>query len=187
MNDSQDKTALLLIDIQNDYFPGGKMELVGAEPAGRQAAKVLQWFRDRQLPVIHVAHEAVRPNASFFLPGTPGQKIHTLVLPRPEETVITKNFPNSFLKTTLLEVLRAQGISCLVMAGMMTHMCIDSTARAAKDLGFHCTLAHDATATRDLVFAGWKTPAAMVQSAFIAALSGLCDAVVSTGELTAIA
>ena len=178
-----DKTALLLIDIQNDYFPGGKMELTGAETAARQAAKLLQCWRDRQLPVFHVAHESVRPGAGFFLPGTAGQEIHPLVLPRPEETVITKNFPNSFLKTPLLEMLRAQGVHHLVIVGMMTHMCVDATVRAAKDLGFHCTLVHDATATRDLAFAGSTTPAAQVQTAFIAALSAVCDGVFAAEEI----
>lgn len=179
----EDKTALLLIDIQNDYFPGGKMELDGAETAARQAAKLLQCWRDRLLPVVHIAHEAVRPGAGFFLPGTAGQKIHPLVLPRPEEKVITKNFPNSFLKTPLLEMLRALEVHRLVIAGMMTHMCVDATVRAAKDLGFHCTLVHDATATRDLAFAGSTTPAAQVQTALIAALSAVCDGVLATEEI----
>ena len=179
----QDKAALLLIDIQNDYFPGGKMELAGAEAAASQAAKLLQCWRDRQLPVVHVAHESARPGAGFFLPGTAGQKIHPLVWPRPEEPVITKNFPNSFLNTPLLEVLRAQEVHRLVIAGMMTHMCVDATVRAAKDLGFHCTLIHDATATKDLTFAGMKAQAAQVQTAFIAALSAICDAVFAADEI----
>lgn len=179
----EDKTVLLLIDIQNDYFPGGKMELAGAETAASQAAKLLQYWRDRQLPVVHVAHESVRPGAGFFLPGTAGQEIHPLVLPRPGETVITKNFPNSFLKTPLLEVLRARKVHRLVIAGMMTHMCVDATVRAAKDLGFHCTLVHDATATRDIAFAGNTSPAAQVQTAFIAALSAICDGVFAAEEI----
>lgn len=158
------------------------MELTGAESAARKAANILQCFRDRQLPVVHIAHEAVQAGAGFFLPGTAGQEIHSLVLPRPEETVITKNYPNSFLRTPLLEVLQERGVRRLIVAGMMTHMCVDATVRAAKDLGFHCILAHDATATRELSFAGDKCPAAQVQTAFIAALSAICDAVLSTGE-----
>lgn len=178
----QDSPALLLIDIQNDYFPGGKMELNGAEAAARQAAKVLQCFRDRRLPIVHIAHEGVRAGATFFLPGTEGQKIHPLVQPQTGESVLTKNFPNSFLGTSLLELLRRLAVSRLVVVGMMTHMCVDATARAAKDLGLHCTLVHDATATRDLAFAGKPVAAAQVQSAFIAALSSVCDAVLSADE-----
>lgn len=177
------KIALLLVDIQNDYFPGGSMELVGAEPAARRAAGVLQHFRERKLPVIHVAHEAIQPGATFFLPGTTGQQIHPLVAPLPEEKVIVKNHPNSFLGTRLEELLRAGDIRRLCLAGMMTHMCIDATARAAKDLGLQCTLVHDATATRNLIFAGDRVPAAQVQSAFTAALSAICDAVLTAGEV----
>lgn len=178
----QDTPALLLIDIQNDYFPGGKMELRGAEAAARQAAKVLQCFRDRGLPIVHIAHEAVQADATFFLPGTEGQKIHPLVHPRTGEPVVTKNFPNGFLGTPLLEILRRQAVNRLMVVGMMTHMCVDATARAAKDLGLHCTLIHDATATRDLAFAGNPVPAAQVQTAFLAALSAICDATLSADE-----
>ena len=175
--------ALLLIDIQNDYFPCGRMELTGAEKAAANASEILQYFRNEQLPVIHIAHESVREGATFFLPETVGQRIHTLVQPLEGETVITKNFPNSFLKTPLLETLQRRGITQLVIAGMMTHMCVDATTRAAKDLGFACTLIHDATATRDLTFAGDLVPAAHVQTAFIAALGFICDTVIDTGGI----
>lgn len=178
----QDTPALLLIDIQNDYFPGGEMELNCAETAASQAAKVLQYFRDRRLPIVHIAHEGVRAGATFFLPGTEGQKIHPLVQPRTGESVLTKNFPNSFLGTPLLDHLRRLAVSRLVVVGMMTHMCVDATVRAAKDQGLHCTLVHDATATRDLAFAGNPVPAAQVQTAFIAALSAVCDASLSADE-----
>jgi nicotinamidase-related amidase len=178
----QDSPALLLIDIQKDYFPGGKMELNGAEEAARQAAKILQCFRSRRLPIVHIAHEAARPGATFFLPGTEGREIHSLVHPRAGEPVVTKNFPNSFLGTPLLEILRQQAVSRLVIVGMMTHMCVDATARAAKDLGLHCTLVHDATATRDLAFTGNPVPAAQVQTAFIAALSAVCDRTLTANE-----
>jgi nicotinamidase-related amidase len=174
----KNSTALLLIDIQNDYFPGGRMELVGAGEAAAKAAAVLQCFRENQMPVIHIAHEAVREGATFFLPGTEGQRIHDLVLPRAGETVVPKNFPNSFLKTPLSEMLRRLEISRVVLVGMMTHMCVDATARAAKDLGFACTLIADATATRDLSFGGQHVAAGQVQTAFIAALASICDEVI---------
>jgi nicotinamidase-related amidase len=186
MNDMKNSTALLLIDIQNDYFSGGKMELCGAEEAARNASSLLQYFREKQLPVVHVAHESVQQGAFFFLPGTEGQRIHPLVLPREGETVITKNFPNSFLKTPLLELLRQLGITRLIIAGMMTHMCVDATTRAAKDLGFACILVQDATATRELTFAGQQVAASQVQAAFMAALSTICDAVHITSDRFAI-
>lgn len=175
-------TALLLIDIQNDYFPGGRMELNGAREAALQAAAVLQGFRAGRLPVIHIAHESAREGATFFLPGTEGQRIHDLVPPVDGERVVTKHFPNSFHQTSLTELLRRLGVAELLIAGMMTHMCVDATLRAAKDLGFVCRLIHDATATRDLSFGGVQVAATRVQAAFIAALASICDGVESAEE-----
>ena len=176
------KTALLLIDIQNDYFPGGKMELGGAGEAGKKAAEILARFREKKRPVFHIRHESVGENATFFLPGTEGQKINELVAPEGDETVIVKHFPNSFVQTGLLEMLKAQKIEKLVVTGMMTFMCVDATARAAKDLGFDCTLIHDATAARALAFDGRKVTADQVKTSFLAALAMVCDRVTSCGE-----
>lgn len=166
------KHVLLLVDIQNDYFPGGAMELVGSPEAGQKAAILLRAFRDQALPVIHVQHLATREGATFFLPGTPGVAIHESVTPQQGELVITKHFPNSFRQTGLLEQLRKLQTTTLVIAGMMTHMCIDTTTRAAADLGLQCILAYDACATRDLLFGGITVPALQVQAAYLAALDG---------------
>src|SRR5262245_31704034 len=132
--------ALLIVDIQNDYFPGGRMELEGSEAASLRAGELLAAFRERRLPVVHVQHVSLRPTATFFLPDTEGVKIHASVAPVGDETVIQKHFPNGFRETRLLEHLRQAGIQELVIAGMMTHMCIDATTRAAADLGFPCFL-----------------------------------------------
>jgi nicotinamidase-related amidase len=176
-------TGLLLIDIQNDYFPGGTMELVGADAAAMLAAQLLTTFRQKSWPVFHIQHIATRPNATFFLPNTPGAEIHALVQPRPGDGVIVKHFPNSFRETDLLDTLRKAQITDLVIAGMMTHMCVDTTVRAAADLGFVCSVAHDACATRDLVFNEEKINARQVQGAYMAALNGSFAAVKSTQAL----
>lgn len=165
-------TALVLIDLQNDYFPGGAMELVGADAAVAQAARLLESFRERGLPVFHVQHLAKRAGASFFLPGTAGAEIHAAVRPAEREPVVLKHFPNGFRETTLLDALRGLGATRLVLAGMMTHMCVDTTVRAATDLGFQCHLAGDACATRELRFGGEAVPARDVQLAYLAALNG---------------
>jgi len=178
-------TALLIIDIQNDYFPGGAMELVGSTEAGERAGKLLEAFRGKSLPVIHVQHISPRPGASFFVPGTRGVEVHPCVAPREGEMLVRKNFPNSFRDTPLLQHLRDHGITRLVVAGMMTQMCIDTTVRAAADLGFDSTLAHDACATRDLSFGGVTVPAASVQAAFLAALNGLFAKVRPVAEICA--
>ncbi len=176
------ETALLLIDIQNDYFPGGKMALEGVGEAGEKAAEILAYFREKGLPVFHVQHESVGETASFFLPGTEGQKINGVVKPEGEEPVIVKHSPNSFAQTGLLEMLRAQNIRKLVVTGCMTFMCVDATVRAAKDLGFDCTLIHDATAARALEFNGRSVTADQVKTSFLAALAMVCDRVISCGE-----
>ena len=171
--------ALVLIDIQNDYFPGGAMELVGSTKAGLQAGRLLQVFRQKSLPIIHIQHVMTRTGAPFFLPDTPGVAIHASVAPVTGETLFQKHFPNSFRETSLLEHLQGQEITHLVVAGMMTHMCIDTTIRAAADLGFQCVLAHDACATKSLSFGGVTVPAEQVQAAYLAALDGLFARVLS--------
>lgn len=175
--------ALILIDIQNDYFPGGTMELVGAEAAAAQAAKLVHAFRQQSRPIFHVQHVAKRPGATFFLPGTKGAEIHAAVVPAEGEAVVVKHFPNSFRETTLLDRLRCVDASQLVFAGMMTHMCVDTTVRAAADLGFQCFLAGDGCATRDLQYRGERADAASVQRSFLAALDGTFATVAPAQDL----
>jgi nicotinamidase-related amidase len=165
--------ALILIDIQNDYFPGGRMELVGSMEAAGAAARLLACFRKASWPAYHIQHISTQPTATFFLPGTAGVDIHHSVSPLPNEPVITKHYPNSFRETDLLERLKADGIDQLLICGMMTSMCVDATVRAAFDLGFVCTVAHDACATRDLTFDGETIPTRQVHGSFLAALGAV--------------
>jgi nicotinamidase-related amidase len=176
-------TALLLIDIQNDYFAGGAMALAAPEKAVAQAARLLEAFRQKSLPIFHIQHLATRPGATFFRPNTDGASIHESVNPLAAEPIITKNFPNSFRATGLLDALRSANATNLVIAGMMTHLCVDTTVRAAADLGFSCSLAHDACATRDLSFNGGRVGAEAVQLAYLAALNGSFATVLPAAEL----
>ena len=176
-------TALLVIDIQNDYFPGGAMALEGADEAGAQAGAAIARFRERHLPVVHVRHLSTRPGATFFLPGTPGADLHASVRPAAGEPVVEKHFPNSFRDTSLKALLEKQGIQHLVVAGMMTHMCVDATVRHAADLGYRITLLGDACATRAQSYGGETVPARQVHAAFLAALNGFYAKVVNTHEL----
>ena len=177
------ETALLVIDIQNDYFPSGAMVLEGAEAAAERARGAIEAFRRRGSPVVHVRHLSLRPGASFFLPGTRGAEIHELVRPREGEVVIEKNFPNSFRATPLQRTLEEQGIKNLAVAGMMTHMCVDATVRHAADLGYSITLLGDACATRAQSFGGETVPARQVHAAFLAALNGFYAKVIPSHEL----
>lgn len=179
--------ALLIIDIQNDYFPGGAMALHEPEAAAANAAKLIAAWRAKGRPVLHAQHLSVRPGATFFIPGTRGAEIHDSVKPQPGEFAFQKNFPNCFRETKLLEHLRGAGITQLTIAGMMTHMCVDTTTRAAADLGFACSLAHDACATKELAFNGAKVAAGQVQLSYLAGLNGLFAKVQATAELAAAA
>jgi nicotinamidase-related amidase len=179
------KTALLIVDMQNDYFPGGKIELEGSVEASLKAKALLTAFREKRWPVVHVQHMSVRKGAGFFVPGTAGAEIHENVLPVAGETVFEKHFPNSFRGTSLVGHLQTNGIERLVIAGMMTHMCIDATTRAAWDLGFSCLVAHDACATKSLSFLGQTVPAAQVHHAFLAALTGMYARTPSAAEILA--
>lgn len=178
-------TALVLVDIQKDYFPGGRMEVVGAIGACRMARTLLTHFREKGLPVIHVRHISTRPDAAFFLPGTEGVLIHEDVAPLATEVVIEKHFPNSFRDTDLREHLVAGDIEALVICGMMSHMCIDATVRAAFDMGYRCIVVHDACATVNLDFHGAHIPAAQVHGAFMAALGAVYATVASAKECLA--
>ncbi|UJF25527.1 cysteine hydrolase family protein [Planococcus sp. 107-1] len=176
-------TALIVVDIQNDYFPNGKMELHNAENAAANAAKVLEWFRTNQKEnIFHVQHLASNPAMGFFLPDTDGAEIHEIVQPLENESIITKHFANSFLETDLESRLKEKGITKLVVVGMMTHMCIDATVRAAVDLGYETTLIEDACATRELMYQDKVVPAEQVHYAFIGALQGMYAEITSTEE-----
>ena len=176
------KQGLIIVDIQNDYFPGGKLELVGVEQAAKNAGRLLQKFRDEQFPIVHIQHISTQPGAAIFLPDTPGAEIHGSVASQPGEVVIVKHFPNSFRETHLLEFLKDSEIEEAVVCGAMSHMCIDATTRAAFDFRFQCIVVEDACATRDLEYKGKIVEAAEVHGAFMAALAMPYAKVISTDE-----
>ena len=177
--------ALLIIDIQNDYFEGGTNPLSGSIEAAKNARLILDEFRKRGLPIVHVQHVAIRPTATFFLPGTVGAAIYAEVCPLDNEKLIIKHYPNSFRETALLEYLESLDVSHLVICGMMTHMCVDATTRAAKDFGFECTVIGDACATKDLEILGYQVNAVSVQMSFLADLHSFYSTVMSTNEYLA--
>jgi nicotinamidase-related amidase len=175
--------CLILVDFQNDYFPAGNMEVVGIVEAAINAQVLLNEFRKTKSSIIHVQHVSVRLGATFLLPGSHGAKINQIVTPKEDEIVITKNFPNSFRGTSLLEILKKEQIDNLVICGAMSHMCIDATTRAAFDHGFNCIVAEDACATRDLVFKSKTIKASEVHASFMAALSVPYAKVISSEEI----
>lgn len=166
------KIGLILIDIQNDYFKGGKHELFEPEQAALQAKKILDFFREHQLPIYHVRHISTKPGASFFLPDTVGADFQETLQPFEGEKIVIKNRPDSFQDTDLKDKLDLDNINTLVICGMMTHMCIDTTVRSASNYGYSVTLIEDACTTRDLKWAGNTITASQVQLSYMAALHG---------------
>lgn len=175
-------TALILIDIQNDYFPGGKGELVNPFAAADHASQLLDFFRQQKWPTVHIQHIATRPGATTFLPETEGSKFHDSIAPRAGETVIVKHFANSFRETNLQEHLKGLFVERLVVCGMMTHMCVEACTRAAADSGYQVLLAADACATRPLAYDDVKVPAEHVHAAVLAALKSYAQ-VMKTEEI----
>lgn len=176
-------TALVLVDLQMDYFAGGRNELVQADSAVARAQEALSLFREKQLPVVHIQCILLEENAEFFLPDTDGIRIHERVQPQSGEKVIVKHTPDSFFRTELQQHLESIQASRLVIGGMMSHICIDSTVRSANRLGYEVVLLGDACATKDLVWKDTLIPAQTVQDTFMASLQGTFAQVTDTGRL----
>jgi nicotinamidase-related amidase len=175
--------ALVIIDIQRDYFPGGAHPLHEPQAAAAAARSVLERFRAQGEPVFHIQHVWDAPEATFMRPGSDGVELHPAVAPLAGERLITKQAPNAFLGTPLERELRERGVDQVVVCGMMTSMCVDASVRAAADLGFAVTLVHDACAAPALSFAGVEVAAPAVQAAFLGALADGYASVVAAAEL----
>lgn len=169
-------STLVLIDCQNTYTQG-VMELEGVQAALEQTAQLLDRARSAGIPIVHIQHSD-GPGSLYDIEGESGAIVAS-VAPRAGEPVVVKQFPNSFVQTDLEDRLKGLGASNLVLAGFMTHMCVNSTARGAFNLGYAPTVVAAATATRALAGPGGApVPAAVMQSASLAAMSDLFAVVV---------
>jgi nicotinamidase-related amidase len=165
------KTALLIIDVQDFYFPGGDLPLAGPELAARNAAKILDHFRETKQLVVFIRHNY-----------EPGGSIQNEVKPLPGEKIISKDFANSFKGTELLDYLKSNDIRQLVITGMQTHMCVEATTRAASDYGFKCIVISDACATRDLKYGDRVIKAEDVHYSTLATLKGTYAQIMTSDE-----
>lgn len=177
--------ALILVDIQNDYFEGGLWPVAKMQTVANNAARLLAAARAAGDLVVHVRHQMASDQAPFFRPGSSGAEINPAVAPQGGEAVITKDRPNSFQGTDLLERLRANGIEKVTICGAMSQMCIDATTRAAVDHGFAVTVAEDACGAKEAEFGGVKLSAEQVHAAFMAPLASSYARVVTTDEALA--
>jgi nicotinamidase-related amidase len=165
------KTALLIIDIQNFYFPNGSLPLFEPEKAALNTQKILKKFRNNNLTIIHVKHNA-----------SSGDEIHEFVKPIEGEKVISKDKTNSFVNTDLLKYLKENNITDLIICGMQTHMCLEAATRAASDYGFNCTVIEDACTTRDLKFGDNIVRAKDVHSSTLSTLNKTYAEILTTQE-----
>jgi len=175
-------TALLVVDIQKDYFPGGKFPLVEPLAAAKKAYALLQCFREHGGRHVHIQHISLKPDAAFFVRGDEGSDIHDAAAHFEGEPIVYKHYPNAFRETNLLELLRGWQTERVIVCGMMTHMCVEATARAAADFGFKIMVAEDACATRDLQYGETLIPAEYVHKAYLAALKSYGE-VMKTEEI----
>jgi nicotinamidase-related amidase len=164
--EAQKQYALLIIDIQDFYFPGGRSELVEPASAAQKAAEAIDHARAAGTPVIYVQHKSAA-----------GMEINNLVKPLPGEQIFVKEEVNSFLNTGLTEHVKALGVDTLVICGMQTHMCVEAAVRAAHDMGYAVVLLHDACATRNLRFGDREVAAADVHASTLATLRSYAEVV----------
>ena len=176
------KRGLIVVDLQNEYLPTGKLPLSGIEAAAANAARAIADAREKGIPVFHIRHEFANGEAPVFVPGTDGVEIQPSVAPVGDEPVIVKNYINSFRDTDLKQQLDAHDIEEVVVVGAMSHMCVDAIVRAAVDMGYASTVLHDACATLDLEFGDVTVPAAHVHATMMAAFAFGYGTVKSTQE-----
>jgi nicotinamidase-related amidase len=161
------RTSLLLVDFQQEFFPGGGLPIPLGDACVARGRVLLEAARAAGLRVVHVRNVAARPDAPLFRAGTTGTAFVSALTPRDDETVVTKSMAGAFTRTELSATLEARGIDTVIVAGIMTHLAVDSTVRDAAVLGHHVIVATDATATRDLPGVDHRT----LQRAALAALA----------------
>lgn len=174
-------TALLLVDIQNIYFEEGPYLLYEPEIASANASKILEKFRDLDLPIIHIKHmfsslENYSMEEKYLL------DFHKYVSPIDNEILLKKNFPNAFLHTELYNILKLKQIQHIVVVGMMSHMCIDTTVRAAKNYDLQVTVVGDACTTMSLNYNNSSYDSVCVHNVYMAGLASGFANVISSKE-----
>ncbi|UVL43851.1 MULTISPECIES: cysteine hydrolase family protein [Pseudomonas] len=162
------KRGLVVVDLQNEYLPTGKLPLTGIDAAVENAIRVISHARDTGVPVFHIRHESAE-DAPIFAKGSTGAETQPDVVPQGNEPVIIKKHINAFRETNLKQQLEAADVNEIVVIGAMSHMCIDAVVRAAADMGYPVTVLHDACATLDLTFRGVSVPATQAHAAIMAA------------------
>ncbi|CAI3960429.1 Nicotinamidase-related amidase (PncA) (PDB:1ILW) [Commensalibacter communis] len=176
-------SVLMIIDLQNDYFPNGKFPLPNIESVSEQSKKILETARENSLPIIHIKHEWHSPEAPFFAHASEGSEINEIVKPLDNEHIVVKNYPNSFKETNVKSILDQHQCKNIIIIGAMAQMCVDATVRAGSDLGYDITVIHDAIAAQNSQFDNMNISAKEVHAVFMNALSLGYATVIDTKEI----
>lgn len=179
-----DTTALILIDVQDGFHNlahwGGRRNNPDAE---HNMARLLAHWREQKRPIFHVQHMSTTPN-SPLRPNQAGNAIQKIVAPIGDEPVIQKSVNSAFIGTDLEARLRENGIESVVIVGLITNHCVETTARMAGNLGFDTIVVEDATATFDRVgHDGTHYPAETIHAMSLSNLNGEFATIVKTGQL----
>lgn len=167
-------TALIIVDLQNDYFPdfdGASWPLENTKEVASNTLALLEKFREEKMPIVYIKHESLSEEAPFFVKNTKGLEIYNKLKPLKNEEVIIKHDINAFKNTNLKDTLDRLNIEKLFICGAMSHMCVDAITRASKDYDYECFVAFDACATLPLEFNGRKVSSLDVHTSFMAALN----------------
>lgn len=175
-------TVILIIDLQNDYFPDGKFPLFNIQSVSENSQEILLAARKHNIPVIHVWHEFLTKDAPFFIKGTEGVKINGKLKPEEGEAVINKNYPNAFRDTELKSLLDRHHYKHIIVVGAMSQMCVDATVRAGLDFGYQITVIQDAVASKEIEFNAINIPAETVQATMMWILSFAGASLMTTQE-----
>ncbi|MBA5688567.1 cysteine hydrolase [Duganella sp. LX47W] len=167
-------TAVLLIDFQNEYYRG-RVPIPDGLPALRNANRLAALADAHGMPVFHIQH-VNGPTAPVFAAGSVMAEIHPQLAVRPQHVVVRKDRVSSFAGTDLHAQLQARGIRTLIIGGLMTHMCVSTATRDARQFGaqsYQVLVAADACASRDIT--GWNGGVTSAQDLHDVTLTALSD------------
>ena len=180
--DSKVKRALLVIDVQNEYFPGGALPIKHPVDHLQNILEVMDAAREQGVTTVVVRHHQPDPQSPLFCKGSPNWELHPDVASRPHDLLLDKQLPGSFTNTGLENFLREREIDTVAVAGYMTQICCDTTAREAFHRGFKVEFLRDATGTLDVENAAGKASAEELHNAILVSQQMFISEVVTKNE-----
>jgi nicotinamidase-related amidase len=176
------KRALLVIDVQNEYFPGGALPIIHPQNHLENILETMDAAKRDEVTTIVVRHHQPDPNSPLFCKGSKNWELHPEVASRHHDLLLDKQLPGSFTNTGLEMFLRERGIDTVSIAGYMTQICCDTTAREAMHRGFTVEFLSDATGTLDVENSAGSVKADDLHKAILVAQQMFISEVISKDE-----